>query len=80
MLATKQGRPYQKPINVGNNNQCAQCPQGQQAQLKRLIAQKMWISDAPKATLTEMNAQVTQIKALLAEIETDIQDQLKRVK
>jgi hypothetical protein len=27
-----------------------------------------------------MNAQVTQIKALLAEIETDIQDQLKRVK
>ena len=39
--------------------------QGQQAQLKRLIAQKMWISDAPKATLTEMNAQVTQIKALL---------------
>ena len=54
--------------------------QGQQAQLKRLIAQKMWINDAPKATLTEMNAQVTQIKALLAEIETDIQDQLKRVK
>ena len=54
--------------------------QGQQAQLKRLIARKMWISDAPKATLTEMNAQVTQIKALLAEIETDILDQLKRVK
>jgi hypothetical protein len=54
--------------------------QGQQAQLKRLIAQKMWISDAPKATLTEMDAQVTQIKALLAEIGSDIQDQLKRVK
>jgi hypothetical protein len=54
--------------------------QGQQAQLERLIAQKMWISDAPKATLTEMAAQVTQIEALLAEIGTDIQDQLKRVK
>jgi DNA-binding transcriptional LysR family regulator len=28
---------------------------GQQEQLKRLIAQKMWISDAPKATLSEMD-------------------------
>jgi hypothetical protein len=54
--------------------------QGQQAQLKRLIAQKMWISEAPKATLTEMDAQVKQIKALLAEIGTEIQAQLKRVK
>jgi hypothetical protein len=54
--------------------------QGQQAQLKRLIAQKMWISEAPKATLTEMDAQVKQIKALLAEIGTDIQAQLKREK
>jgi hypothetical protein len=54
--------------------------EGQQAQLKRLIAQKMWISDAPKATLTEMNAQVTQIKALIEELEKDIQDQMKRVK
>jgi hypothetical protein len=54
--------------------------QGQQAQLKRLIAQKMWISEAPKATLTEMDAQVKQIKTLLAEIGTDIQAQLKRVK
>jgi hypothetical protein len=51
---------------------------GQQAQLKRLLAQKAWISSAPKATLTEMDAQVTQIKALLAELEKDIQDQIKR--
>ena len=51
---------------------------GQQAQLKRLLAQKVWISSAPKATLTEMDAQVTQIKALLAELEKDIQDQIKR--
>jgi hypothetical protein len=26
--------------------------QGQQAQLKRLLAQKVWISKAPKATLS----------------------------
>ncbi len=52
--------------------------QGQQAQLKRLLAQKVWISNAPKATLTEMDAQVSQIKALLAELEKDIQEQLKR--
>jgi ABC-type transporter Mla subunit MlaD len=51
--------------------------QGQQAQLKRLIAQKRWISDAPKAMLTEIDAQITQIQALLAELERDIQDQMK---
>jgi hypothetical protein len=66
MLATKQGRPYQKPINVGNNNQCAQCPSGTAGPIK--------------AADRSENAQVAQIKALLAEIETDIQDQLKRVK
>jgi len=31
---------------------------GQQEQLKRLIAQKIWISDAPKATLSEIDAQL----------------------
>ena len=46
--------------------------------MKRLLAQKVWISNAPKATLTEMDAQVSQIKALLAELEKDIQEQLKR--
>jgi hypothetical protein len=51
---------------------------GQQAQLKRLLAQKMWISNAPKATLAEMDAQVARIKALLAELEKNIQDQLQR--
>ena len=51
---------------------------GQQAQLRRLLAQKIWISNAPKATLTEVDAQVTQIKALLAELEKNIQDQLQR--
>jgi hypothetical protein len=51
---------------------------GQQAQLKRLLAQKMWISNAPKATLAEMDGQVARIKALLAELEKNIQDQLQR--
>jgi hypothetical protein len=52
--------------------------QGQQAQLKRLLAQKIWISKAPKATLSEMETQVAQIKALLAELEKNISDQLQR--
>jgi hypothetical protein len=52
--------------------------QGQQAQLKRLLAQKAWISNAPKATLAEMDAQVAQIKALLAELEKNIQEQLQQ--
>jgi hypothetical protein len=33
--------------------------QGQQAPLKRLLAQKAWMSNAPKATLTQMDAQVS---------------------
>ena len=52
--------------------------QGQLAQLKRLLAQKMWISEAPKATLSEMEAQVIEVKRLLAELEKNIQDQLPR--
>jgi hypothetical protein len=51
---------------------------GQQDQLRRLIAQKMLISAAPKATLAEMEAQIGELKRLLAELENDIQDQLKR--
>jgi hypothetical protein len=51
---------------------------GQQDQLRRLIAQKIWISNAPRATLSEIEAQVSELKRLLAQLETDIQDQLKR--
>jgi hypothetical protein len=51
---------------------------GQQEQLKRLLAQPVWISNAPKATLSEMKAQVFQINRLLAELEKAIQDQLDR--
>jgi hypothetical protein len=50
--------------------------QGQQAQLKRLLAQKVWISKAPKTTLSEMKVQIAKIKALLAELEKNIQGEL----
>jgi archaellum component FlaC len=46
--------------------------------LRRLIAQKIWISAAPKAALSEIEAQVTELKRLLAQLENDIQDELKR--
>ena len=51
---------------------------GQQEQLKRLLAQPVWISDAPKATLSEMEAQVTELQRLLTKLEKAIQDQLQR--
>jgi hypothetical protein len=51
---------------------------GQQEQLKRLIAQKMWISDAPHAPLSEISAQLGELKRLLAQLESDIRDQLKK--
>ena len=51
---------------------------GQQEQLKRLIAQKMWISDVPEATLLEIKAQLGELKRLIAQLESDIRDQLKK--
>jgi hypothetical protein len=51
---------------------------GQQEQLKRLLAQPVWISDAPKAKLSEMEAQVSEVKRLLAALERLIQDQMER--
>jgi hypothetical protein len=51
---------------------------GQQEQLKRLTAQKMWISDTPKATLLEIRAQLGELKRLIAQLESDIRDRLKK--
>jgi hypothetical protein len=51
---------------------------GQHAQLRRLLAQRMWINEASKATLAELENQIAQIKTVLLELEKDIQDQLKR--
>jgi hypothetical protein len=53
---------------------------GQQEQLKRLIAQKMWIGDAPKATLSEIKAQLGELIRLLAQLQSDVQAQLKKDK
>jgi hypothetical protein len=51
---------------------------GQQEQLKRLLAQKVLISDAPRPDLSEIEAQVIEIKRLLTEFEKVIQDQLQQ--
>ena len=50
---------------------------GQQDQLKRLIAQQVWISQAAKPTLADMQAQVTEIKRLLDQLEVDIKGALQ---
>ena len=51
---------------------------GQEAQLRRLLAQKVLISEAPKPQLSEIEAQVMELKRLLNELEKVIQNQLKR--
>jgi hypothetical protein len=60
--------PLRRPLT------CAGC-----SQTSRLLAQRMWINEAPKATLTELENQIAQIKTVLLELEIEIQDQLKRV-
>jgi hypothetical protein len=51
---------------------------GQQEQLKRLLAQPVWISNAPRATLSEIEAQVTELRRLLTDLEKVIQDRLQQ--
>ena len=50
---------------------------GQEAQLRRLLAQKVLISEAPRPQLSEIEAQVMELKRLLNELEKVIQDRLK---
>jgi len=50
---------------------------GQEAQLRRLLTQKVLISEAPRPQLSEIEAQVMELKRLLNELERVIQDQLK---
>jgi hypothetical protein len=50
---------------------------GQQEQLKRLVAQPVWISKAQRSTLSELEAQVTELRRLFTELEKVIQDQLR---
>ena len=47
--------------------------------MRQLITQKIWISEAPKATLSDIKAQVVELKRLLDQLESDIQDQLKGI-
>ena len=51
---------------------------GQQEQLKRLLAQKALISEVPKAMLSEMEAQVAELRRLLIDLEKAITEQLRR--
>jgi hypothetical protein len=45
----------------------------QRARLERLLQAEVWISDAPKATIEEMNVQVSQIKSLIQDLDSLIQ-------
>ena len=49
---------------------------GQQEQLKRLIAQEIWVGEASKTTLSEIAAQLVELRRLLDRLEAQIQDQL----
>jgi Mg2+ and Co2+ transporter CorA len=51
---------------------------GQQAQLRRLLAQKVLIKEATKPDLYEIEAQVIELKRLLSELEAVIQGHQKR--
>ena len=51
---------------------------GQQAQLRRLLAQKELIAKATKTDLSEIAAQIIELKRLLSEIEIVILDHQKR--
>jgi hypothetical protein len=44
------------------------------------MAQKIWIGDAPKATLSEIDAQLSELQRLLAQLQSEVQDQLKKGK
>lgn len=50
----------------------------QQAQLRRLLDREIWVSKLPKASLDEMEAQIQHTKALIADLEAEIQKQRGR--
>ena len=49
---------------------------GQQEQLKRLLAQKIWVSEASQATLSEIAAQIIELRRLLDELDVEIRNRL----
>ena len=50
---------------------------GQQAQLRRLVAQKELIAAATKPDLSEIEAEIVELKRLLSELGTIIQSHIK---
>ncbi|WP_156042101.1 hypothetical protein [Bradyrhizobium sp. URHD0069] len=46
----------------------------QQFQLRRMLDNPMWVSEAPKASLEEMEAQIQAIKVILSDLQEAISD------
>jgi hypothetical protein len=66
------------PIQTGETRiNVVDALRGQQEQLKRLIAQKIWISEAPKPTLAEIESQLGELRRLIGQLESDIRAQMK---
>jgi ABC-type transporter Mla subunit MlaD len=51
---------------------------GQQDQLRRLIAQKQLISESTSSSLSEIEAQIVELKRLLSELEEAVKGHLKK--
>ena len=51
----------------------------QQDQVKRLLDMKLWVTATPRATLDEMDAQLSDTKALIADLENLIKRQRARL-
>jgi hypothetical protein len=51
---------------------------GQQEQLKRLAAQRNWLSEAPETKLSEISAQITELKRLLDALQSEVEQRLAR--
>src|SRR4051794_32272466 len=45
----------------------------QQFQLERLLHSQLWVSNAPRASLDEVTAQIARTKRILAELETAVE-------
>ena len=51
----------------------------QQDQLRRLLDMKLWVTATPRATLDEMDAELCDTKALIADLENLIKRQRARL-
>jgi len=45
----------------------------QQFQLERLLRSQLWVSNAPRASLDEVTAQIARTKRILADLETAVE-------